>query len=185
MTSKPYDPILTATCVANLAHGLGEPIYHTKLQRVLIYLNTEYIENYGVKLVDDTLVIREYGPVFLKVYEEYKNYYLEPIPYREEATLLRVAKDNEEATLLDNFVQYEYNYKSISVHDKWRIIKMLIDLQGVDIIKVIKDVRNLVNDEEKYGDYIIENITNGNFRKDIYIKECQCYLIDSDGALVE
>ena len=58
MTSKPYDPILIATCVANLAHELGEPIYHTKLQRVLIYLNTEYIENYGVKLIDDTLVVK-------------------------------------------------------------------------------------------------------------------------------
>lgn len=184
MENKPYDPILIATCVANLAHDLGEPIYHTKLQRVLIYLNTEYIKTYGVKLVDDTLAIREFGPVFLRVYGEYKNYYLEPIPYREEATLYRVAKENEAPDILGRFVKYEYNDKSISIHDKWRIIKMLTDLQGVDIIKVIKDVRNLVNDVETYGDYIMENTIRRKLKKDIYLRECQCYLMDNDGALV-
>lgn len=55
-----------------LKNGYG--INHLKLQKLLYFLNGEYILAKGHKLIDEHFESYEYGPVITKIYDFYKGY---------------------------------------------------------------------------------------------------------------
>lgn len=62
------------------ANELNKPVSNLMLQKVMYFLNADYLINYGKSLIDDEKFERwDYGPVLRTVYFEYSSNHASPI----------------------------------------------------------------------------------------------------------
>lgn len=80
MFSAKYDAIDVAEYVLWYCEKvLDKPITNLKLQKILYYIQGEYLAKYKEPLFDNDIEAWAYGPVVPDVYYEYKKYISEPI----------------------------------------------------------------------------------------------------------
>lgn len=104
-----------AKYILNKCIELDRPISNLQLQKVLYYVQCEYIKktNGGI-LFNDDIVAWDYGPSVPNVYYEYKIYSSSDILYRQE----NVELDQFDKDIIDPVIVDK------SVHSAWKLVEM-------------------------------------------------------------
>lgn len=68
-----------ARYVINYCTLIDKPVSELQLQKILYYIQLNYIRHLGYRAFEDEIQAWEYGPVILRVYEEYRGYGATPI----------------------------------------------------------------------------------------------------------
>lgn len=125
VNDKPYVPMYVANYVIKRSNELDYDINNLKLQKILYFLQAEYLSEYGKRLFDEYMEKWKYGPVTPSVYHEYKIFGAKDIQESDIKVIVRLPREDETPNLLGTYIKEDYDDSMIDEEDRERIDSML------------------------------------------------------------
>ena len=136
---------------------LYEGISHLKLQKLLFYAQGIYLAwNDGVPLFHENIHAWQHGPVVPEVYNEYKKYGKNFIPYEQNSEIEAIINKIE-----DDKKAYEAlcaTYDNFAIYTAWQLRNMTHENGTPWLETITKQGENAVINNELIKDYFLENI---------------------------
>ncbi|WP_338854770.1 Panacea domain-containing protein [Clostridium perfringens] len=133
-----YSALDISRFVINYAIKKETPISNLLLQKILYYIQANFLVNKGEKCFNEEIINWEYGPVVIEVYDEFRSYGRNKIE-DEQTSYEKISFDSEKMEL--KVMKKEYNDSIIDEKSKKNIIEVV---DNYTIKKYIDNPFNLV-----------------------------------------
>lgn len=116
-----YKVMDVARYVINRSYDIGRPVSNLKLQKILYFIQSEFLSDNGYPCFYEEIEAWDFGPVVPEVYYEFKRY--------GSSIITKIDSYIDFSNGSWNANRYQFTKDSISLQDRKRIDKM-IDLCG-------------------------------------------------------
>lgn len=89
-----YDSLIVAEYIVDFSNSNSSPISNLKLQKILYFVQAEFLVSKGEPCFNDKIEAWDFGPVIPKVYRKYKIYGSGDIPSRTKKLSLTIDKND-------------------------------------------------------------------------------------------
>lgn len=137
--NKPYIPLHIASYVIMRSNELGYEINNLKLQKILYFLQAEYLTESGKRLFDETMEKWKYGPVTPSVYHEYKTFGANAILTEDIKTIIRLPKGDEKPNFFNMFIKEDLEEIKIAEEDKQIVDDLLRKIGNEDAFSLVRE----------------------------------------------
>lgn len=125
LNNNPYIPMYVANYIIKKSNELDYDINNLKLQKILYFLQAEYLSENGKRLFDEHMEKWKYGPVTPSVYHEYKIFGAKDIKKSDIKVIVRLPREGETPNLLGTYIKEDYDDSMINEEDREIIDSML------------------------------------------------------------
>lgn len=170
VNNKPYIPMYVANYVIKRSNELGYNINNLKLQKILYFLQAEYLSEEGNRLFDEDMEKWKYGPVTPSVYHEYKIFGAKDITEVDIKVIVRLPREGETPNLLCTYIKEDYDDSMVDITDRQKIDSMLYEIgntNSFDLVeethkhsiwrdysdKIMAGIQGIVYSDEEIADY--------------------------------
>lgn len=144
-----YDVLDIAQYVINKAIDKEKPVSNLKLQKILFYIQVNFLTINNKPCFNEPIVRWRHGPVVEEVYAKYGRFIGKPITvWQKDRTYLTFDKSFNVVTVVKKFNYGDINKNHRILIDS--VIDKLISIDGWDLVNMTNNEKSCINTTAKY-----------------------------------